>query len=781
MPAARIQIVEDESIIALDIQNQLLSKGYQVAAMAASGEMAIRKALAHKPDLILMDIHLQGELDGIEAAAQIQAQLDIPVIYLTAYADQETLQRAKVTNPFGYLLKPFVARDLNATIQMALYRHEIEKKLRIREAQYRTLFEHSPDAVFVLVDGRIRLVNPAGIQMLGAKADSELIGRRMADMAASRCALPRESPQPRETILVRLDGQEVVVECTAVSAIYEGQDALQIVAHDITIRKQAEAAAQEQRALAEALRHTAARFVSHLEEDAILQSVLEVIEHVLPHDGSAILLLDKTGDIIRLQVSDSIAQKLDIQTTLQQHWATINTLYPNQISQQTAPYISDVNPDWAVMLGLDWIKSLITAPILSHSILYGFIILVSNKPHFYVEGDGTSLQALADQVAIALQNSQLYHQVQQHAAELERRVAQRTAELDQERGRLQAILDAAGEGIYFTDISGRLLYMNPAIERMTGYSWAELEGKTPHVWRSSETAAQTLLEMNQAYAAGQPWKGEVINRRKNGQLYDASLSMNPVRSRQGTLQGYVCAQRDITHLKELARLKDAFASQIGHELRTPITNIRLYHDLLARKPQDLARYMKVLQRETNRLENLVEGFIEISLLNADAFPIKPTLVDCGQVVTQLAQRYEEIAQQQQITLATYLQPDLPWVLADPNLLHQALHKLLENALHYTPTGGQVSIATAVTLRDGSEWITCCITDTGPGITMAEQPYLFERFYRGKTPQEFNVPGAGLGLPISHEIISKLGGHITLVSEPGQGAAFTVWLPKAKDR
>ncbi len=130
MPPPRLLIVEDEIIVAMDLEQELLDLGYQVAGIAASGEEAVAMALETRPDLVLMDIRLGGDMDGIDAARQIHHQLDVPVIYLTAYADQETIQRARLTGPFGYLAKPFQERDLHTTIEMALYKHQTEKKLR---------------------------------------------------------------------------------------------------------------------------------------------------------------------------------------------------------------------------------------------------------------------------------------------------------------------------------------------------------------------------------------------------------------------------------------------------------------------------------------------------------------------------------------------------------------------------------------------------------------------------------------------------------------------------
>jgi PAS domain S-box-containing protein len=132
MTSTSILIVEDESVVALDIQNRLRALGYSTAGTTSCGEVAIQKAKQLHPDLVLMDIRLKGEMDGIEAARQIRAVCNIPVVYLTAFADEETLQRAKITGPYGYLIKPFEERELHATIEMALYQHQAEQSLKMQ-------------------------------------------------------------------------------------------------------------------------------------------------------------------------------------------------------------------------------------------------------------------------------------------------------------------------------------------------------------------------------------------------------------------------------------------------------------------------------------------------------------------------------------------------------------------------------------------------------------------------------------------------------------------------
>lgn len=135
MSGTRILLVEDESIVAMDMQRRLTSLGYEVVDHVLSGEEAVAHTLALRPDLVLMDIHLKGSLDGIEAAGQINEQAAIPVIYITAYSDESTLSRAKITQPYGYILKPFQEREIHSTIEMALYKHKVEQELKKAEAE----------------------------------------------------------------------------------------------------------------------------------------------------------------------------------------------------------------------------------------------------------------------------------------------------------------------------------------------------------------------------------------------------------------------------------------------------------------------------------------------------------------------------------------------------------------------------------------------------------------------------------------------------------------------
>ncbi|HRG46243.1 MAG TPA: response regulator [Leptospiraceae bacterium] len=129
MKKALVMIVEDEAIVGMDIKNNLTNYGYEVIGIPSSGKEAISLAIKAKPEIILMDIRLNGEMDGIETAKYLWKRLNVPIIYLTAHSEDKTLLEALKASPYGYLLKPFVPRELHASIQIALCRYEIEKKM----------------------------------------------------------------------------------------------------------------------------------------------------------------------------------------------------------------------------------------------------------------------------------------------------------------------------------------------------------------------------------------------------------------------------------------------------------------------------------------------------------------------------------------------------------------------------------------------------------------------------------------------------------------------------
>lgn len=182
MSLGRILVVEDEALVAQDLIATLTDIGYSVVGEAASAEEAVQKAAELVPDVVLMDIRLSGNTDGVQATAAIRRKRDIPVIYLTAHSDEETLRRAKTTAPCGYLVKPFRTPDLRCAIEIALHKHEIEVRLREREKWLATTLRSIGDGVVATnSQGRVVFLNPVAEALTGWNRDDAL-GRGLDDI-----------------------------------------------------------------------------------------------------------------------------------------------------------------------------------------------------------------------------------------------------------------------------------------------------------------------------------------------------------------------------------------------------------------------------------------------------------------------------------------------------------------------------------------------------------------------------------------------------------------------
>lgn len=186
-----ILVVEDEAIVADDIKETLTSLGYTVTGTARTGEMALEKAAENQPDLVLMDIHLAGAMDGIEAAGQIHALQGIPVIFLTAYADTALLERAKVAEPYGYIIKPYDERGLHSAIEMALYKYRMEGALKESEATTRLMVNATQDFLYLIrADGTFLMVNDALAEFTGM-APEELVGTSAYELVGKNLLTPK--------------------------------------------------------------------------------------------------------------------------------------------------------------------------------------------------------------------------------------------------------------------------------------------------------------------------------------------------------------------------------------------------------------------------------------------------------------------------------------------------------------------------------------------------------------------------------------------------------------
>ena len=373
----------------------------------------------------------------------------------------------------------------------------------------------------------------------------------------------------------------------------------------------------------------------------------------------------------------------------------------------------------------------------------------------------------------------------------------RALELQAQRDRTQAILQAVGEAVVVTDMAGKIEYLNPAATALTGYSPKEALGQSWRLWQSEETKDQLYDEILAAVSAGQTWRGEVLNKRKDGSLYDAALTVAPLFAPESHNQplGFVSVQRDITPVKKAERIKDEFVSNVSHELRTPLSVLTLVSDNLdtyyERLSDDQRRKMfRDIQKHTQVLNNLINDVLEISRIDSGRVSMEREAVNLAQLARLEVEEISPLARQKFQTLQFEGCEQLE-LSGNPAQLRQVIRNLLSNAIKYTPEKGQIRCECAVIQLPapadsqgaswpgsvdlpGGGWAALRVVDTGIGISAEHLPHLFDRFYRVKAQQ--TIRGTGLGLAIARKLVDLHGGHIGVASTPDKGSTFAIYLP-----
>ena len=381
-------------------------------------------------------------------------------------------------------------------------------------------------------------------------------------------------------------------------------------------------------------------------------------------------------------------------------------------------------------------------------------------------------------------------------------------ELRKTQESLQSIFRAAPAGIGL--VANRVfLQVNDRFCDMVDYAREELIGQNARMLYLTDEAYEYVgREKYNQIKTQETGTVETVWQRKDGLVIDILLSstpLNPGRLSDGVtftalnITKRKQSERELAnyrqHLEEmvkvrtteleeaniqlqaLSRVKDRFVANVSHELRTPITNLKLRHDLLKLRPDKLDEYLAVMQRETARLEHIIESLLYLSRLDRDRVNWNPELVDLNLLAAQFVADRTSYAQSLKLCLTFCGEPNLPLIKVDKALLEQVLSILLTNSFNYTPTDGSVTVKTHQQDYNGGSWAGMSVADTGLGISPEDQPRLFERFFRGEAGQESGTPGTGLGLAIVQEIVNKHQGDIEFFSEGvGKGTIFTVWLP-----
>jgi len=478
----RLIIVEDERIEAEAVKICLISRGFDVVASVASGEEAVEQAEKLLPDLILMDIMLKGELDGVKAAEQITSNYKIPIVYLTAYTDDSTLKRVKQTAPHGFIIKPFEESELIGVVETALHRHQLEKQLAESEEKFRQFFVNEPELCYMISSqSKILDVNSAALKVLGYQK-KELIGKHTKTFTAPE-SIPKmievfsswDQTKPIKDVEIKViskKGKKRVV-LLSVSPVKDnfGKTIYSIcVQKDITERKEAEVALRRRDAILEAVSFAAGRF---LKADSWKEDIQEVLQRLGNTTNVSRIYVfenhtDESGTLLTSQLYEWVAQGIkaeidnpDLQNFPLKEYGFNRWIKEMSKGNEIHGLVKKFPQSEQEVLQAQNILSILVVPIFAEKIWWGFIGF--DECSFERQWSKTEIDTLktaADTLGTAI-----------HRRKTEKA-------LQRSEKQYRQLVDNAPDIIYETDRAGHFTYINPDGLRKTGYSKDEAIGKS---------------------------------------------------------------------------------------------------------------------------------------------------------------------------------------------------------------------------------------------------------------------------------------------------------------
>lgn len=362
---------------------------------------------------------------------------------------------------------------------------------------------------------------------------------------------------------------------------------------------------------------------------------------------------------------------------------------------------------------------------------------------------------------------------------------QMTGELE----KFKLAVEGASDHIVITDPTGTILYANPAASRITGFENKEIVGKKPgDLWgglmseQFYKTMWDTLRQKKKAFTA------EFKNKRKSGEFYYAKSTFTPILSKDGDVEFFVGVERDITREKEIDKSKTEFVSLASHQLRTPLSAINWYAEMLldgdaGQMNEEQKQYVDEIYKGNKRMVGLVEALLNVSRIDLGTFMVEPEPVKLVDISKSVVKELQPMIQKKAMHIEEHY-AELPVVQADPRLTRIIFQNLLSNAVKYTPENGTVSIDVRE-YKGGSmfdkkqiqaDCIGITIADNGYGIPESQHDKIFDKLFRADNVKVKDTEGTGLGLYLVLAIIKEIGGDIWFTSKEDAGTTFFVVLP-----
>lgn len=351
-------------------------------------------------------------------------------------------------------------------------------------------------------------------------------------------------------------------------------------------------------------------------------------------------------------------------------------------------------------------------------------------------------------------------------------------------------LDNASDQVTITDPEGMVIYANSAVMKVAGYMPEEVVGKKAgELWKlpmPSEYYKQlwhTIRDEKKSFI------GEIQNRRKNGEIYTALFNVSPVLDTNGNIIFYVSLERDITKEKDIDKAKSEFVSLASHQMRTPLTAINWYTEMLldgdaGKLNEKQENYFHAIYTAAGQMNDILKSFLHILRLETGTVLSNPVSVNLEEALRTTLKELQLEIEKKHLRIVEQYQVSLPSLVTDPEMLHVVLQNLLSNAAKYTPEKGDVTVALESVKKGavvagqttGRDSLLVNITDTGIGIPKINHDKIFTKFFRADNAKRWDPNGNGIGLYMTHRMVDILGGTIWFTSEEGKGTTFSVLIP-----
>jgi len=342
--------------------------------------------------------------------------------------------------------------------------------------------------------------------------------------------------------------------------------------------------------------------------------------------------------------------------------------------------------------------------------------------------------------------------------------------------RLSQAVEQSPSVIAVTDLNGDLVYVNPKFSVITGYSSQEVIGKNPRILKSGDKTPGEYKALWDAIAAGKEWRGEFLNKKKNGEIYWEFASISTIRNQEGRPINYLKVAEDVTERKNIERLKDEFVNTVSHELRTPLTAIKesisiVFDGSAGELNSEQKDFLDTAKRNVDRLARLINDVLDFQKLQAGRVQFNFQAANINDVVKEVKDTMAPLVRNKGLGFNFELIENPPPLLMDKDKIIQVLTNLVNNAIKFTEKG---SITISTSQNNNTVGVT--VADTGPGIKSDDIPKLFRQFAQLDIGVARKTGSTGLGLAISKEIIEAHKGKIWIESEFGKGSKFCFLLP-----